>query len=120
MKKIIPIVLGVAMILGAVGHVVSPEMYSELIPSFISEFIAHLLAIIAEGAIGISLLIPKFRKYGGLAFMALMIVFLPVHVWDMFKDEPFIGTKTIAAVRIAIQLLMIYTGWWVYQKYNKK
>ena len=93
MKKIISILIATVMILGAVGHVAYPEMYSVLIPSFIPEFTAHLFAIIAEVAIGLALIIPKFRKYGGLAFMILMIIFLPIHVWDMLKEEPFIGTK---------------------------
>ena len=47
------------MIIGAVGHVASPEMYSALIPSFIPEFIAHLFAMITELGIGIALIIPK-------------------------------------------------------------
>lgn len=118
MKKIIPIFIAIAMILGASGHIASPEIYSALIPNFISEFIAHLFAIIAEVAIGLALIIPKFRKYGGIAFMILMIIFLPIHVWDMLKEEPFIGTKTIALVRVAVQVAMIYAGWWIYKKYK--
>ena len=118
MKKIIPTFIAIAMILGAVGHVASPEIYSALIPSFIPEFTAHLFAIIADVAIGLALIIPKFRKYGGLGFMILMIIFLPIHVWDMLKEEPFIGTKTIALVRIAVQVIMIYAGWWIYKKYK--
>jgi uncharacterized membrane protein len=118
MKKIIPVILGIAMLFGATGHVTSPEMYAELIPSFIPEFAANLLATIAEAAIGLALIVPKFRKLGGLAFMALMIAFLPIHLWDMLKDEPFIGTKTVALIRLAIQFLMIFAGWWIYQKYK--
>jgi uncharacterized membrane protein len=118
MKKIISIFIAVIMILGAIGHVASPDMYSVLIPSFMSEFIAHLFAIITEVAIGIALIIPKFRKYGGLAFMILMIIFLPIHVWDMLKEEPFIGTKTIALIRVVVQVLMIYVGWWICKKYK--
>lgn len=118
MKKVIPIFIAIAMILGGIGHIASPEMYAALIPSFIPEFIAHLFATIAEVAIGLALIIPKFRKYGGIAFMILMIIFLPIHVWDMLKEEPFIGTKTIAFVRIAVQVVMIYGGWWIYKKYK--
>jgi uncharacterized membrane protein len=118
MKKITPIFIAIIMILGAVGHVVSPEIYSELIPSFIPEFIAHLFSIIAEAAIGLTLIIPKYRKYGGLGFMILMIIFLPIHVWDLFKEEPFIGTKTIALVRVVVQGVLIYAGWWIYKKYK--
>ena len=106
------------MIFGAVGHVVAPDMYAELIPVFIPAFVAHLLSTIAEAAIGVALFIPQFRKYGGFAFMALMIAFMPIHVWDMLKDEPFVGSQAIAAARIAIQLIMIYAGWWIYKKHK--
>ena len=118
MKKIASIFFDITMSLGGIGHVAFPKIYSALIPSFIPEFTAHLFAIIAEAAIGLGLIIPKFRKYGGLGFMLLMIIFLPIHVWDMLKEEPFIGTKTIALVRISIQGVMIYAGWWIYKKYK--
>ncbi|MFT4754233.1 MAG: putative membrane protein [Salibacteraceae bacterium] len=116
MKKNISIFLGVFMILGAIGHMASPELYTELIPNFIPELAAHILAIISETAIGIALIIPRFRKYGGLGFMFLMLAFLPIHIWDMLKEEPFIGTKTVASLRIAIQLVLIYAGGWLFRK----
>ena len=50
--------------------------------------------------------------------MILMIIFLPIHIWDMFKEDPFIGTKTIAFVRIALQVVMIYGGLWIYKKHK--
>ena len=106
------------MIFGAIGHVATPEMYTELIPDFIPEFAANLLAAIAETAVGLALIVPPFRKYAGIAFMALMIAFLPIHVWDMLKDQPFIGSKTIALFRIGVQIIMIYAGWWIYKKHE--
>jgi uncharacterized membrane protein len=118
MKKIISVIFAIIMLLGAVGHVVSPEMYAPLIPSFIPEFIAHLFSIVSELGVGIALLVPKYRKYGGLGFMILMVIFLPIHVWDLLREEPFIGSKTIAVVRLFAQFLMIYTGWWIYKKYE--
>jgi uncharacterized membrane protein len=85
-----------------------------MIPDFIDEGFANVLAAIAEGVIGVALLTPKFRAYGGLGFMALMTGVFPIHVWDLLKDEPFIGSKIGAAVRLVLQLLLIYTGWRIY------
>ncbi len=116
MKKFIPLIFGLMMLLGAFGHVAYPEMYSPLIPSFIPEFIAHWFSTIAELGVGIALLLPKYRKYGGLGLMILMILFLPIHVWDFLKEAPFIGSKTTATFRLLAQFLMIYTGWWIYRK----
>lgn len=103
------------MIFGATGHIASPEAYTGLMPSFIPEYLAHILAAIAEATIGIALIVPKFRKFGGFGLMALMITFLPIHILDMLKDEPFIGSKVIAGIRIAIQILLIYAGWWIFK-----
>ena len=69
-----------------------------MIPDFIDEGFANVLAAIAKGVIGVALLTPKFRAYGGLGFMALMTGFFPIHVWDLLKDEPFIGSEIGSAI----------------------
>jgi uncharacterized membrane protein len=118
MKKFTPIFLGVAMIFGALGHLAQPEIYAPLVPSFIPLLFANILATIAEAAIGIALVIPQTRKFGGIGFLALMIAFLPIHVWDFLKDQPFVGPKAIAGTRILIQFVLIYAGWWIYKKHS--
>ena len=103
------------MIAGAIGHMVSPEIYAPMIPSNIPEMMANSLAAIAEAAVGLALFIPKTKNKGGFGFMVLMIAFMPIHVWDALQDVPVVGSTAIAIVRIFIQLLLIYTGWWIYK-----
>lgn len=100
----------------AVGHILKPEFYAAMIPEFIPATAAHVLSAIVEFAVGIALLIPKTRKYGALGFMALMIAFLPIHVWDALREEPAVGSTTAAYIRLVIQFLLIYTGWSLYKK----
>jgi len=118
MKKVLPIVLGILMVFGAFGHIAVPEQYAPMIPSFISETLAHLFATVAEGAIGIALLIPKYRKWGGLGFFALMIIFLPIHIWDVLRESPAAGSALAAWIRLGVQFLFIYAGWWIKGKYE--
>lgn len=119
MKKIVPYFLSLLMLLSAIAHVVQPEFYAPMIPDFISMSVANILAAIAEAAVGIMLLIPKYRKWGGLGFMALMIAFLPIHVWEVFRENPAIGAPPAPAIRLVFQFLLIYAGWWIHQS-NKQ
>ena len=105
------IVLGLLMIAAGVFHFVRPEFYAPIIPSFINEQFANIAGGIAEIIIGVLLLIPSMRTAGGLGFMILMIMFLPLHVWDVFRDDPVMKTQTGAIVRLVIQFALIYYGY---------
>ncbi|WP_339840286.1 MauE/DoxX family redox-associated membrane protein [uncultured Maribacter sp.] len=113
-------ILAFLMLAGAFNHLYTPETYKEFIPDFFPETLAHILSAIAEASVGIALLIPKYRKWGGLGFFLLMIAFLPIHIWDLTKDLPAIGSKLSAYIRIAIQFLFIAAGWWIYKTYRLK
>ncbi len=119
-QTIIIFLLSIFMLFGAFNHIYAPETYSAFIPEFFPETLANILSAIAEAAIGIALLIPKYRKWGGLGFFLLMIAFLPLHIWDLTKEVPAIGSKTAAMIRIAIQVLLIAAGWWIYKSYKLK
>ena len=117
--KLIPAYLFAALLLfGAYAHVFSPEAYEAFLLEFIPEVVANILAAISEAAIGIALILPKYRKWGGLGFFLLMIAFLPLHVWDVFRESPAIGSQTAAYIRLLMQLVLIYGGWWIWKKGN--
>ena len=119
-QLIVIFILAFLMLSGAFNHLYAPETYKEFIPEFFPVTLAHILSAIAEAAIGIALLIPKYRKWGGLGFFPLMIAFLPIHIWDITKDVPAIGSKVAAIIRIAVQFLFIAAGWWIYKTYRIK
>ena len=90
-------------------------------PSSLPSFplnVANILSTIAEAAIGIALLVPSLRKWGALGFLLLMIAFLPLHTWDLFREKPAMGSQTAAIIRFVIQLVVIYGGWWLYGQYK--
>jgi uncharacterized membrane protein len=108
------------MLAGAFNHIYAPETYKEFIPNFVPETLANILSTVSEAIVGIALIIPKYRKWGGLGFFILMILFLPIHIWDFTKEIPAIGSKVAATVRITVQLLFIAAGWWIYKSYQSK
>lgn len=114
--KRLPYLLSMMMLLGALGHIFAAAYYAPLIPDFIPEWFAHAFSIVAEGGLGIALLMPKYCKWGGLGFMVLMLVFLPLHMWDATKDVPAMGSQVAAIFRLVIQFVLIYMGYLVYKK----
>lgn len=119
-KLIIVFLLAALMLLGAFNHIYAPETYAAFIPEFIPENLANVLSTIAEGVVGIVLIVPKYRKWGGLGFCILMLAFLPIHIWDLTKEVPAVGSKMGAAIRLVVQFLLIAAGWWIYKTSSPK
>ena len=118
MKSIITYFLAFVMIVSALGHALMPDFYAPMIPDFVSKDFANYASVFFEGVIGVMLLIPKYRQWGGLAFMLLMIGFLPLHIWDMFKEVPAMGAPPAPLIRVLVQLVLIYAGFWVYKAHK--
>lgn len=116
MKNILTYLFAIIMLAGAVGHIVAPAFYAPMVPDFIPLAFANIFSVIAEGTIGVMLLWPKYRKTGALLFVLLMLGFLPIHIWDWSKEQPAIGPSPAPEIRIMVQLLIIYGGWWLYKK----
>ena len=115
-KRIIANVLGIMLILAGIWHIIKPEAYAEFIPHFIPETFANITAAIVELTLGIGVFIPKYRKPALLGVVLLMIAFLPIHIADLFKDEPAIGSQTAAIIRVPIQFVLIYLVWFAQKK----
>jgi uncharacterized membrane protein len=110
-KKVIGFVMAFMLIAGAAGHFFAPEAYVGFIPEFIPEKLANWGSGIVELGLGIAILIPKYRKKALLGTSVLMVLFLPFHVVDAFRENPVIGTKAVAVLRVFIQFLLIYLPW---------
>lgn len=117
-RTVLLLSMATLMIAGALGHVFATEMYSPMIPDFINSTLAHVVSVLLEIGIGIALLHPKYRHVGGLGFMLLMLGFLPIHIWDVFRETPAIGPFPAAAIRLVFQFILIYLGYWVFKTYR--
>ncbi|MCH2043587.1 MAG: hypothetical protein MK212_05555 [Saprospiraceae bacterium] len=113
----VAIIFGILMIIAGVMHVINPEFYDKIIPSFIPNILAHAFALITEVLIGIALLVPNTNRKGGIGFMLLMLFFMPLHIWELFKEEgtSLVGSTDAAIVRIVIQVVLIGIGWWIWR-----
>jgi uncharacterized membrane protein len=87
-------------------------------PSYRIGCLFYLLTIltgIVELALGIALLLKRYRQHAAFGVFILMLLFLPLHFLDVFKEQPAIGSKTIALIRLPIQFLLIYCAWYIYK-----
>lgn len=116
--NIFSIVFGIILLAAAYNHIVNAEIYLAMIPPFIPVTFADFFAVISEALVGILLLVPKTRKYGVLGFSILMIIFLPLHIWDVFRvknrENPLVKNFNVAVIRLVIQFVVIALGFWMY------
>ena len=109
---ILKIVLGVFLIFGGIQHFIKPDFYIPFVPEFLP---FTMLVIYISGLIeilfGVLVLIKKYAKIGAWGILILMLLFLPIHVWDIFTDTPAIGSQKAAFIRLPIQFLLIVIAW---------
>ena len=111
LKLVLSIILGLFIIFGAYGHISSPEISGGFIPDFLPKTPVHILTAMVEAGLGILTLIPSTRKYGLTGIFLLMIAFLPIHIIDFFRENPVIGSKRAATIRLVMQFVLIFLAW---------
>ena len=111
-KTLVAVLLGLFLIAGAAGHFFSPEISDEMIPELFPKGLVHIVVGIVELVLGIGALIPRYRRAALRGILLLMILFLPIHLYDAVLEQPVIGSHTVAYVRIAVQFLLIFLAWW--------
>ena len=110
--KTLRILFALFMLYAGVQHLLKPEFYIPFVPSFLP-FTMGIVYVsgIAEILVGIFLLIPKYAKLGAMGLLLLMLVFLPIHIWDVFAENPAIGSQKAALIRLGVQFLFIAIAW---------
>ena len=109
-------ILAFMMIFGAYNHVADPEFYNGFIPDFFPKLIVNYISAIVELIIGVLIILPNWRRLGALLFIGLMVAFFPIHIWDLLKDVPAIGSKQLAMIRLVVQFIFIGIAYFVFKK----
>jgi uncharacterized membrane protein len=109
--RILSFVLASFIILGGITHFIQPSLFLPFIPEFLPRNLINYLAGGAEILIGFSFFFRPTRLYASWAILFLMIAFLPLHIIDVFLDNPAIGSKTLAYIRLPLQFVLIFWAW---------
>jgi uncharacterized membrane protein len=107
---------GALMILAGINHFRHSAIYLPFIPDFLPQQLINQATGILEIVLGIGVFIPQFRQKAAYGIFILMILFLPLHVWDVFRDNPAIGSHKAALIRLPLQFLLIFIGWFISKK----
>lgn len=103
----------VLMIFAGAYHFYNPAFYDPIMPEWFPKDLANAAGGVAELLIGAALFYGPTRKYAIWAGFALMVIFLPLHVLDLAKARPMVGSKTAAVIRLIIQFALI---WWLWRQ----
>ncbi len=112
------VLLAVLMMVAGVYHLWNPKFYLPIVPSFLPFPVAIVyLSGIVELSLGIVTLFlnQKYTKYGLFGIFVLMVIFLPLHITDALKDQPVIGSHTMAYFRLFFQFVLIWLSWKSYK-----
>ena len=115
MKKIwflLKVILALFLIFGGIQNFISPNNYIAFVPSFLPFTIAIIyVSGLFEILFGLALFFKKLEIIGAWGVLILMLLFLPIHVWDVFSETPAIGSRNAALIRLPLQFLLLGIAW---------
>lgn len=111
--SLIAYAFAVVLLVAGVYHFINPTFYYPFMPDWFPKGLANAAGGGAEILIGAAMLYPPTRGLGLYAAAALMVIFLPLHVIDLMRERPVIGSKAIATIRLAVQFVLII--WLLYE-----
>lgn len=113
MKLIIIWFFAILLIAGGVNHIFNPKFYRYFIPEGWPKQLVNYVSGVVEIVLGVGVLFDATMHWSATGILVLMIIFLPLHVIDLFRARPAIGSKTLAIIRLPIQFLLIWGAWWL-------
>lgn len=98
-----------------VSHFIKPRFFNPFIPNFLPKLTVNYIVGFIEFIFGLGLFFPTTRSYASLGIFILMLLFLPIHLWDATKKNPAIGSKFLAYIRVPLQFLFLYIAYSIYE-----
>lgn len=107
--------IAIWMLAGGALHILKPEAFFSVVPDVLPKLTVVYVSGTVELVIGAAVVFPRTRAWAGLAFAALCLSFLPLHVWDFFRTGPVFEPPVWASVRCGVQILVMLIGWRLWQ-----
>lgn len=98
-----------AFIASGIAHFLSPRLFITLIPQAVPwrPFWVYISGLV-ELLLAVGLWRERWRKLAAQGTLGLMLLFLPLHVVDIFREKPVAGgRKSTAVLRLLAQLGLI-------------
>ena len=95
-------------------HIIKPQIFKHFIPKGFPKKTVNYSIGLLEFLLGFGLFLPNTVKIAALGIIILLALLLPIHIWDVTKKRPAIGSKIIAIVRIPFQFVLMYGVYLIY------
>lgn len=109
-------IIAFVMIGGGLAHLIAPAYFAALVPPFLPAGLVVIAAGVVQIIIGVSVLLPRTRAWGALAFAALCLAYMPLHLWDFFRPDPVFAPPVAASIRLAVQAAFVWIGWVLWRR----
>lgn len=113
--NVLKIVFGIFFVFAGTMHIIKPHIFKHFIPDFFPKKTVNYIVGIIETGLGLGLFFTQTVAFAALGIFILMILFLPIHIWDVTKERPAIGSKRVAIIRIPLQFILMYGAYLIYQ-----
>ncbi|MGL4541058.1 MAG: hypothetical protein ACRCUI_00945, partial [Polymorphobacter sp.] len=110
--------IALVMASGTLLHFRNPTYLLGFIPSPLPALPIIYATGVLELVIAVAALVPRTRGVAGLAFAALCVAYMPLHIWDLFRVDPVITPHSAAIIRVIVQILLIGIGWLVWKRFK--
>jgi len=111
MSIALSILIALVMIAGGAAHLATTANFVPLVPTFLPATPIILATGVLQIVIGLAALWPRTRALGALAFAALCLAYLPLHLWDYVRPDPVFAPPVAATVRVLVQVFLIWAGY---------
>ncbi|MHB0754355.1 DoxX family protein [Polaribacter sp. M15] len=90
------------------------DLFKHFIPHFLNKKLVNYIVGFIEFILGFGMFVSKTTKEASIGIFILLLLLLPIHIWDVTKKRPAIGSKKIAIIRIPFQFVLMYGVYFVY------
>ena len=101
--------MGVLYVVAGTGHFVATRVYLHLMPDYLpAQRELVLITVVAEIAGGLGVLVRPTRRAASVGIAAMLVAFLPVHIWMVQHPERYPGIPLWALwARLPLQAPLI-------------
>jgi len=104
--------IGAVFILAGIAHFTQTLEFQLFLPNWVPQkYMVVLGSGVLEIVLGILMLTKHFRTMAAMGILVLLVLYLPLHIYDLTRFIPQIGSKTMAWIRLPLQLVMIWMAY---------
>ena len=111
---VLKVIFGVLFMFAGIMHIIKPKIFKHFIPDVFPKKLVNYSIGLIEFGLGLGLFFLQTVEYAAIGIFILMVLFLPIHIWDVTKERPAIGSKKIAIIRIPLQFVLMYCAYLIY------